>query len=54
MELMLSSKNGLLIITPLGSRIKAISSLPILITVWGIKSFIGCVIFFSQFLAKII
>ncbi len=46
--LMLSSKNGLLIITPLGSRMKVISSLPIPIT-----AFIRCVIFLSQFLPKL-
>ncbi len=40
-------------LTPLGSRIKAISSLPIPITARGIKSFIGCVIFLSQFLPKL-
>ncbi len=52
MGLMISSKNGLPIISPLGSRIKAISNLPIPITARGIKSFIGCVIFLAQFLPK--
>ncbi len=50
---MLSSKNGLPILSPLGSRINAISNLPISISARGIKSFIGCVIFLSQFLPKL-
>ncbi len=53
MELMLSSLNERPTITPLGSRMKAISSLPILIIVIGVKSFIGCVIYLSQFLPKL-
>ncbi len=50
---MLFILNGLPIIIPLDSRIKAISSLPISITARGVKSFIGCVIYLSQFLPKL-
>ncbi len=52
-SLHLSSKDGLPTITPLGSRVKAISTLPIPITARGIKSFIGCVIYLAQFLPKL-
>ncbi len=41
MGLHLSSKDGLPTITPLGSCVKAISTLQIPITVKGITSFIG-------------
>ncbi len=47
MGLLLSSKDSLPTITPLGSRAKAISTLPIPITARGIKSFIGCVIYLA-------
>ncbi len=53
MGLLLSSKDGLPTITPLGSHVKAISTLPIPITARGIKSFIGCVIYLPQFLPKL-
>ncbi len=53
MELLLSSKDNLHTITPLGSSVKAISTLPIPLTVRGIKSFIGCVICLTQFLPKL-
>ncbi len=43
MGLLLSSKDNLPTITPLDSRVKAISTLPIPLTAQGIKSFIGCV-----------
>ncbi len=51
MGLHLSTKDGLPIITRLGSRVKAISTLPI--TARGIKSFIGCGIYLAQFLPKL-
>ncbi len=50
MGLHLSSKDGLPTITPLGSCVKAISTLTI---PRGIKSFIGCVIYLAQFLPKL-
>ncbi len=50
MGLLLSSKDNLCTITPLGLSVKAISTLPIPITARGIKSFIGCVIYLAQFL----
>ncbi len=53
MGLHLSSKDELPTITPLGSSVKAISTLPIPIKARGIKSFIGCVIYWSQFLCKL-
>ncbi len=53
MGLLLSSKDNLPTITPLGSRVKAISTLPIPLTARGIKSFIGCVIYLAQFLPKL-
>ncbi len=53
MGLLLSSKDGLPTITPIGSRVKTISTLPIPITARGIKSFIGCVIYLAQFLPKL-
>ncbi len=53
MGLLLSSNDNLPTITPLGSRVKAISTLPIPITARGIKSFIGCVIYLAQFLPKL-
>ncbi len=53
MDLLLSSKDNLPTITPLGSCVKAISTLPIPITARGIKSFIGCVIYLAQFLPKL-
>ncbi len=53
MGLLLSSNDKLPTITPLGSRVKAISTLPIHLTVRDIKSFIGCVIYLAQFLPKI-
>ncbi len=49
MGLLLSSKDNSPTITPLGSCVKAISTLPIPITACGIKSFIGCVIYLAQF-----
>ncbi len=53
MGLLLSSKDNLPTITPLGSCVKAISTLPIPITARGIKSFMGCVIYLAQFLPKL-
>lgn len=53
MGLMPSIINGIPTITPLFSRINAISSLPIPITARGVKSLIGCVIYLSQFLPKL-
>ncbi len=47
MGLLLSSKDNLPTITPLGSLLKAISTLPIPLTPRGIKSFIGCVIYLA-------
>ncbi len=54
MGLLLSSKDNLPTITPLGSHVKAISTLPIPITARGIKSFIGFVIYLAQFLPTLI
>ncbi len=48
-----ANKDNLPTITPLGSRVKAISNLPIPLTVRVIKSFIGCVIYLAQFLPKL-
>ncbi len=45
MGLLLSSKDNLPTISPLGSCVKAISTLPIPITARGIKSLIGCYLF---------
>ncbi len=53
MGLLLSSKDGLPTISPLGSWIKAILKLSIPITARGIKSFIGCVIYLAQFMLKL-
>jgi hypothetical protein len=53
MGLLLSSKDNIPTIKPLGSRIQSITNLPIPITARGIKSFIGCIIFLSQFLPKL-
>ncbi len=53
MGLLLSSKDNLPTITPLGSRVKAISILPIPLTVHRIISFIGCFIYLAQFLPKL-
>ncbi len=53
MGLLLSSKDNLPTIMPLGSCVKAISTLPIPITARGIKAFIGCVIYLAQFLTKL-
>ena len=53
MGLLLSSKDSIPTIKPLGSRIQSITNLPIPITARGIKSFIGCVIFLSQFLPRL-
>ncbi len=53
MGLLLSSNDNLSMITPLGSHVKAISTLPIPITARGIKSFIGCVMYLAQFLPKL-
>ncbi len=53
MGLLLSSKDNLPTNTPLGSCVKAISTLPIPLTARGIKSFIGCVIYLVQFLPKL-
>ncbi len=50
MGLRMSSSEGGPTITPLGSRVKAIATLPIPITVRGIKSFIGCILYLAQFL----
>ncbi len=50
MGLLVSSNDNLPIKTPLSSRVKAISTLPI---AQGIKSFIGCVIYLAQFLPKL-
>ncbi len=54
MGLLLSSKDNLPTITPLGSHVKAISTLPVPITARGIKSFIGCFIYLAQFLPKLL
>ncbi len=53
MGLLLSSKDNLPTITQLSNRIKAIATLPIPLTMRGIKSFIGCVIYLSQFMPKL-
>ncbi len=53
MGLLLSSKDNSPTITPLGSRVKAISTLPEPITARGIKSFIGYVMYLAQFLPKL-
>ena len=53
MGLKLSSSSDGPIIQPLGSRIKSAQTLPIPATARGIKSFIGCVIYLSQFLPKL-
>ncbi len=53
MGILLSSKDDLPSISPLGSCVKAISTLPIPVTARGIKSFIGCVIYLAQFLPKL-
>ncbi len=53
MGLLLSSKDNLPTIAPLGSHVKAISTLPIPITARGIKLFIGCLIYLAQFLPKL-
>ncbi len=53
MGLLLSSKDNIPTITLLGSRVKAISMLPIPPKVKRIKSFIGCVIYLAQFLPKL-
>ncbi len=53
MGLLLSSKDNLPNLSPLGSCVKAISTLPIPITARGIKSFIGCVINLTKFLPKL-
>ncbi len=53
MGLLLCNKDNLPTISPLGSCVKAISILPIPITARGIKSFIRCVIYLSQFLPKL-
>ncbi len=50
MGLRLSSSDGIPTITPLGSRIKAIATLPIPVMQRGIKSFIGCILYLAQFL----
>ncbi len=50
MRLLLSSYDNLPNITPLGSCVKAILTLLLPLTVQGIKSFIGCTIYFAQFL----
>ncbi len=51
--LLLSRKDNLPTITPLGFHVKAISTLPTPITERGSKSFIGCVIYLAQFLPKL-
>ncbi len=53
MGLLLSRNDNLPTITPLGSGVKAISTLPIPLTAQVIKSFIGCVIYLVQFLPKL-
>ncbi len=53
MGLLLSSKDNLATISPLGSCVKAISIQPIPITARGIKSFIRCDIYLAQFLPKL-
>ncbi len=53
MGFLLSRKDNLPTITPLGSRVKAISTLQITLTAQSIKSFIGCVIYLAQFLSKL-
>ncbi len=53
MDLLLSSNDNLCTISHLGSRVKALSTLPIPITATGIKSFIGCAIYLGQFLLKL-
>ncbi len=52
MGLLLSSNDNPPTITPLGSRVKAISTLLIPLTALGINSFIGCVIYLAQCLPK--
>ncbi len=46
----MSSSDGRPTITPLGSRIKAIATLPIPVTQREIKSFISCILYLAQFL----
>ncbi len=53
MGLLLSSNDSLPTTTPLSNRIKAIATHPIPLTMRRIKSFIGCVIYLSQFLPKL-
>ncbi len=53
MGLLLSSKDNLPTITLLVSHVKPVSMLPIPLTVRGIKSLIGCVIYHAQFLPKL-
>ncbi len=53
MGLLLSSNDNLPTITPLGWRVKDISTLPIPLAAWDIKSFFGCVIYLAQFLPKL-
>ncbi len=50
MGLRMSSCDGRPTIAPLGSRVKAIATLPIRITARGIKSFIDCILYLAQFL----
>ncbi len=53
MRLRMSSHEGRPTITPLGSRVKAIATLPIPVTARGIKSFIGCILYFSKYLSHL-
>ena len=53
MGLKLSRSSEGPVIQPLGSRIQSAQTLPIPTTARGIKSFIGCVIYLSQFLPKL-
>ncbi len=53
MALLLSGKDNFPTITPISNRIKVIATLPIPLTMRGIKSFIRGVIYLSQFLPKL-
>ncbi len=53
MGLILWSSDGLPTITPLGPRVKVVSTLSIPITACGVKSFIGCFIYLAKFQPKL-
>ncbi len=50
MGLKMSNANGITTTQPFGSRVKAISTLPMPKTLRGIKSFIGCILYLALFL----